>query len=374
MVLLTADIFYWCVLPALVLFIISWNTWPFRTSTLTGDPSTEWKELIPDDEDDENRKTMQCLAQFHMKKNNKELGREAGRTFHLRPTIVIPAKLTVLDGLPDYCQHGIFATPKEYDSVVRLSAGSATKKPDSEGDVRGFALKVKGVEGDSAMGGNGNGSKATEQNFLMIQSNKFALENAAQLASVSESSQKARGNPIALFKDLAAKEGLLTAIGMMKSLLSEVGKPFSGFATTTFNTCAPHKCGPYACRLGLKLSTDRVPNEVADEEYFLTKDFEKHLEESGELEYDLQLQFFTDESQTPIEDPTVAWNSAFVTVAKLTISKESLSVAHDDNFVKEVEMMSFNLWKGLEDHRPLGHVNRARKFAYPQSAERRGAV
>jgi hypothetical protein len=90
-----------------------------------------------------------------------------------------------------------------------------------------------------------------------------------------------------------------------------------------------------------------------------------------ELEYDLQLQFFTDEGQTPIEDPTVVWNSAFVTVAKLTISKESLSVAHDDNFVKEVEI---NPWKGLEDHRPLGHLNRARLLTYPQSAERRGAV
>lgn len=102
---------------------------------------------------------MQCLAQSHMKKN-KELRLEAGRTFHLRPTIVIPAKLTVLDGLPDYCQPGIFATPKEYDSVVRLSHGTSSKDPDSKGGIRGFALKVKGVEGDSAMG-NGDGSKAT---------------------------------------------------------------------------------------------------------------------------------------------------------------------------------------------------------------------
>ena len=89
------------------------------------------------------------------------------------------------------------------------------------------------------------------------------------------------------------------------------------------------------------------------------------------MEYVLHLQYFTDDVQTHIEDPTVVWNSAFVTVAKLTISKESLSVAHDDDFVKEVEI---NPWKGLEDHRPLGHLNRARLLTYPQSAERRGAV
>jgi len=108
-------------------------------------------------------------------------------------------------------------------------------------------------------------------------------------------------------------------------------------SSQTNNHCNSSKAN---FRLGLKLSTDRVPNEVADEECFLIKEFEKHLEESGELEYDLQLQFFTDEVQTPIEDdPTVVWNSGFVTIAKFTISKESLSIAHDDNFAKEVEMM-----------------------------------
>lgn len=37
---------------------------------------------------------------------------------------------------------------------------------------------------------------------------------------------------VALAKDLAAKEGLLTALGMMKALLREVKTPFSGVATT----------------------------------------------------------------------------------------------------------------------------------------------
>lgn len=59
------------------------------------------------------------------------------------------------------------------------------------------------------------------------------MENAAQLASLNESVQTSGGSlVVALAKDLAAKEGLLTALGMMKALLREVKTPFSGVATT----------------------------------------------------------------------------------------------------------------------------------------------
>ena len=72
----------------------------------------------------------------------------------------------------------------------------------------------------------------------------------------------------------------------------------------------------------------------------------------------------------PIEDPTVEWKeeeAPFQTVATLTaVPQDSWSPAK----VQAVnEEMRFSVWTGLEAHRPLGSINRARNEPYRHSAE-----
>ena len=151
-------------------------------------------------------------------------------------------------------------------------------------------------------------------------------------------------------------------------------KTFSDYATSWFGTALPHKCGPYAVKLKMEPTRALSTFEKGTEKFFFGDDIEKHLVEEGELTYDLQLQFFVDEKHTPIEDGTVEWTSEFQTVAKVTIKKESLQIANSEEFQNEIEKTSFNPWKGLEDHRPLGRIMRARKDAYILAAKKRNAV
>jgi hypothetical protein len=70
----------------------------------------------------------------------------------------------------------------------------------------------------------------------------------------------------------------------------------------------------------------------------------------------------------PIEDPTVEWNSAWERLATIEID------AQDFDFPARWEWgnkLSFSPWHALEEHRPLGGINRARKIVYPASHDLR---
>ena len=70
----------------------------------------------------------------------------------------------------------------------------------------------------------------------------------------------------------------------------------------------------------------------------------------------------------PIEDPTVEWKSAWERVATIEID------AQDFDFPARWEWgnkLSFSPWHALEEHRPLGGINRARKIVYPASFDLR---
>ena len=70
----------------------------------------------------------------------------------------------------------------------------------------------------------------------------------------------------------------------------------------------------------------------------------------------------------PIEDPTVEWKSTWERVATIEID------AQDFDFPERWEWgnrLSFSPWHALEDHRPLGGINRARKIVYPASSKLR---
>ena len=70
----------------------------------------------------------------------------------------------------------------------------------------------------------------------------------------------------------------------------------------------------------------------------------------------------------PIEDPTVEWKSAWERVATIEID------AQEFDFPERWEWgnkLSFSPWHALEEHRPLGGINRARKVVYPASSDLR---
>ncbi len=313
-------------------------------------PSTEWRERIAPDEEARFARQAGKLAPVHAALSARY---GAGRLFHRKPVLAARGTLEILDGLPAYARHGIFAAPRVYQALARLSNASASVQPNAKPDIRGFAVKALGVSGPAALGG-----KAEAQDFLFVNQTSFGARDSDEFIDVVADSPRGLA---AVALGLIRRSGLVGGLKRLKRLAAAVGRPFSGFASETFDTLAPFTVGPYAARARL------TPIKLAPAG---GKDFADDMRDrlaAGPLVYVLALQFFVDERATPIEDPTVDWPED--RAPPLVVARLTLKAVEPD-----VEGLRFDPWGGLADHRPLGEIMRARKAAYFHSQKARGAL
>ena len=87
-----------------------------------------------------------------------------------------------------------------------------------------------------------------------------------------------------------------------------------------------------------------------------------------EVLFEFQVQLRTSEQTMPIEDASVEWpesESPYRTVAHLLLPRQEIAVLRQQ---VAFQSLSFNVWHALSAHRPLGGINRARRWAYPLSS------
>ncbi len=102
------------------------------------------------------------------------------------------------------------------------------------------------------------------------------------------------------------------------------------------------------------LADQTLPRNPGQDEHrdLIMAFFEKHS-----AEYTFSVQLCLDKDKMPIEDATKPWKSSpYLPVAKVVYPKQNpysaLRRAYGD------DVLSFNSWRGLEAHRPLGSINR----------------
>src|SRR5262249_36410571 len=86
-------------------------------------------------------------------------------------------------------------------------------------------------------------------------------------------------------------------------------------------------------------------------------------------EYELRVQLCTDLEHMPIEDASIAWLEALSppqTVARISIPRQDADNPARRAYADDV--LSFNPWRCLDAHRPLGSIMRLRKEAYRLSS------
>jgi hypothetical protein len=328
---------------------------------MTG-PSTRWREQVAPDEAQRFAGYAKQFAEMQRAKSDK-FGN--GRALHRVQQLGLSARLEVLPGLPAHARHGLFSAPVSYEAWVRLSNGGADKAPDAKPDVRGFSIHVRGVSGTSALGG-----ECSHQDFTLIQHPAFAFAKTDEFVGLALNASK--GLP-ALLKYLVGRYGVFGALKRLRKIAKTFGKPFKGFAVETFHSAAPIACGPYAVRVRLKPADASLP-AISGTEW--ARDVKKRLAKSA-LVYELQLQFFTDEASTPIEDASVDWPESaapYLSVARLILPQQYVDSPEGRSLAGTIEAAIFDPWAALADHRPLGEVMRSRKVVYFESQKQRGAA
>lgn len=127
---------------------------------------------------------------------------------------------------------------------MRLSNGGTDIQSDRKPDIRGFAIKLRGL-GDRGGPGALRLGPTDCQDFLLINHPALAFAGADEFVGLVKNLSKGLG---ALLGYLVSRYGFLGALGLMKRFARTFKKPFSGFATEPFFTAAPIACGPYAAR------------------------------------------------------------------------------------------------------------------------------
>jgi len=325
-------------------------------------PSTDWKEQI---EADEAQRHADYARRFAAIQARKSARYGAGRTLHRKQIAAAQGTLEVLPDVPSFAWHGLFAVPARYDVLARLSNGGMDRASDRTPDIRGLALRVLGVRGDSALG---NGP-AKSQDFTLINQEVFAFARSAEFVDFVEAASQ--GNA-ALLKFLLRRYGLIAGPRQLLRMVGIATKSFGGFATEPLFSGLPMACGPYAVRVRLlPAAGNGVASAGAREDW--GADFTARLKRHA-LQWDLQLQPYLSEALTPIEDASANWSSPYSTVARLVLPQQDCGSAQGQALASKVEAGVFDPWQALAAHRPLGEVQRARKVVYYESQQGRGAV
>jgi hypothetical protein len=306
----------------------------------------------------------------------------------------------VSDNLPPDYRVGVFKTPGErFRAIIRFSNASPLVTPDSlelgpDGKPvvahgsRGMAVKLYYVNGNRLLPEDGENT----QDFLMINQPVFAFANVEDYEVVSELVAKDERLVAKFFERLASPDPAIRAraarsrqiIGQVKSLTAPPSfqpPPMSPLDNRYFSA-APFMFGPgrvmkYAVTPVNPMAGD--PGAATGDPDYLRKALRQRMAEAAgkDICFDFQVQVRSADSfagtvETEIEDVCTLWDEAkypFVTVGRITVPAQDVTTVERQEFC---ETLFYTPWHGLDDHRPIGGINRLRQKVYEVSSGRRG--
>ncbi len=299
----------------------------------------------------------------------------ANRSVHAKAHALLVGEMSVRDDLPaDYAQ-GLFAKPGTYPVVLRLSTNPGDILDDRISVPRGCALKVIGVAGERLPGS----ESMSVQDFVMIDAPIFTAPDAKaflkSLKLLAATTDRGEGLKRAASFILRNIEKVVEAFGGESgTAISMGGHPMTNPAGATYHTQVPLKHGPYVAKVSLAPASANLKT-LADAPVDLAGKPDGLREELLELfsreggEWDLRVQLCTNRDTMPVEDATVQWpeeESPHVAVARVRVAPQP---SWDERrHLRLDEGLAFSPWHGIEAHRPLGSVMRARKPAYEMSS------
>lgn len=329
---------------------------------------------------DEDALVRDILATFaRLRQYTFDKHRHGLRGAHAKSQGVLRGELTVLDDLPEPLAQGLFAAPRRYPAIVRLSTAPGDILPDGVSAFRGLAVKLLGVEGEKLLPALAD---ATTQDLLFINHPAFpnadlkgflrSLTQMEKLAHVPEEGQELLTTSLRAVAKLAEQVGGHPAgvIGQAKQETHPLGE--------TYFTAVPLRYGDHVAKLAFVPVADaqqplRGQTLDVSEPSAIGDAVVAFFREHG-AEFELRAQLCTKLETMPIEDASVIWpedESPYRPVARLVLpAQDALGPARR---VYADDVLSFSPWHGLAAHRPLGNIMRARRPVYETSADDRHA-
>lgn len=328
-------------------------------------------ETIQPNEAEISERIVERMAQTNLQ--HAEQHQHAIRDAHAKSHALLTGEMTVHDALPTELAQGIFRTPGTFEVVARLSSSPGDIHTDAVPHPRGFALKVIGVPGERLT----DTINGHNQDFLMVNFPTLAFGTVARYETMLGILEANAHAPDAAQRLVAA-----TARGAQRAMTSLGASPdatVEGLARDmhnplgeTYFTQGALRYGDYVAKLSIRPASPEVSALTGQD--IPSRDFNGIEQTIAEFfrttpaTYELMVQLCTDIDRMPIEDAAVLWDpevSPFQAVATITFAAQPTDLPARKVFGNDV--LSFNPWNGVAEHRPLGSIMRIRKAAYERS-------
>ncbi len=300
------------------------------------------------------------------------------RDAHAKSHGLLRGELTVYPDLPDELRQGLFAEPASYPIVVRLSSTAGALRSDQTKGIRGLGIKVLGVCGAKIL----PDDDTTNQDFILVTHREFPFADAAAylkrgmplakvLARTPDSVLQFASRVFAFFGN-----HVLPPLGLhLPMALELITRPNSPVLGETYHSSSALRYGDYIARFAvvpLSQSVTTLQGQVvpATAGHDVHRDMVVDLFRADSAEYEFQVQLCTDLAAMPVEDASVDWPedaSPHRGVAKLNFPRQNPDTRERRTYGDDV--LSFNSWRGLAAHRPLGSINRLKKLVYDASSD-----
>jgi hypothetical protein len=274
------------------------------------------------------------------------------RDTHAKGHAAVRGEFVVAPGLPEELRVGLFREARTYPCWVRFANLSPTPRPDIRGDVRAMSIKLMGVEGRML---SQDDEAARTMDIIMMGAPKFLAPNLAQFYDLE----------VALDKGLLSQAWFFATHPRIAAIILGSFKKCANLLEMPYWSQTPYLFGARAVKYHIRPrrpATSKVPRPAPKN--YLRQRLAQDLARSDAY-FDFMIHFQTDAERMPIEDPTVEWDEAlspYVRLATVRIPPQNCDTPARRMFC---ENLSFNPWRTLPEHRPLGGINRARREVYP---------
>ena len=276
---------------------------------------------------------------------------------------VLRGEFSVLPGLPAGLRRGLFAQPATYPAWVRFSGPGPYAPPDIEDLGQcSVGIKVMGVPGPKLMD-----DERFTQDLILVSPASFVTPNVIENAKLQRW-VRAKA-PLAYAINPGDSHLLHLFMQMLYSPMHANPLEVQYYSNVPFLLGAGQ-----AVQYSLKpCLPGRTPIPARPAENYLRGAMVRTLA-VGSWTFDFMVQVQTDPYLMPIEDATVKWPerlSPYVPVARLRLPAQRFD---SDQQLAFADVLRYNPWHSLAEHKPLGNSNRARRQMYAELAWLRQAM
>lgn len=331
------------------------------------------EEIDPEQEADYVRRIEKAFAKIVTRTHEAE--GEAQRGVHAKGHAMLDGTFEVVPDLPPELAQGLFERPASYRCLLRFSQIPGDVLPDDVSLPRGVAIKLFGVPGNRLENDAGD-----EQDFLLANGPTFSSRDAHGMAvslpvlgATTDRGEWAKQALSAVARPIAKG---LDAVGLPNRALHAIGGyPARHPAGDRYFTQVPLRFGDHIAKFDLVPVSASI-QALADVELDLAdpdvgRTAMKRFFETEGGEWSFRAQPCRDLTENPIEDAAKEWaedDNPYLPVATIRVGPQD-SWSADREALED--RTTFRPWNGIEAHRPLGAVMRARRHVYPFVQARR---